>query len=194
MPIRCFLRLKGIDDFEKRKTVKVSILSADLPDSVLAHEDALYARRAAGCPQGEEFLRKPAPRLPDVVVSVPECRGLARQAAPVRSSKPPSHSTVVASLVGGSSRAEIHARSTRLSTRHPRVLASVPTSHGSRHETVNRRRRHTPRRWYRQSALSPFHGLVQSIPIRDVDQCASAVERGQGRDVKSFPLGPEQPA
>src|SRR4029453_18246405 len=97
-------------------------------------------------------------------------------------------------LVGGSSRAEIHARSTRLSTRHPRVLASVPTSHGSRHETVNRRRRHTSRRWYRQSALSPFHGLVQSIPIRDVDQCTSAVERGQGRDVKSFPLGPEQPA
>jgi hypothetical protein len=39
MPIRCFLRLKGIDDFEKRKTVKVSISSADLPDSVLAHED-----------------------------------------------------------------------------------------------------------------------------------------------------------
>ena len=39
MPIRCFLRLKGLDDFEKRKTVKVSISSADLPDSVLAHED-----------------------------------------------------------------------------------------------------------------------------------------------------------
>ena len=39
MPIRCFSRLKRIDDFEKRKTVKVSISSADLPDSVLAHED-----------------------------------------------------------------------------------------------------------------------------------------------------------
>lgn len=39
MPIRCFLRLKGLDDFEKRKTVKVSISSADPPDSVLAHED-----------------------------------------------------------------------------------------------------------------------------------------------------------
>src|SRR4029450_12449876 len=39
MPIRCFLRLKGIDDFEKPKTVKVSISSADRPDSVLAHED-----------------------------------------------------------------------------------------------------------------------------------------------------------
>jgi formylglycine-generating enzyme required for sulfatase activity len=59
----------------------------------------------------------------------------------------------------------------------------VPTRHGSRHETVNRRRWHTPRRWYRQSALSPFHGLVQSIPIRDVDQCASTVERGQGRNI-----------
>ena len=39
MPNRCFSRLKRIDDFEKRKTVKVSISSADLPDSVLAHED-----------------------------------------------------------------------------------------------------------------------------------------------------------
>jgi hypothetical protein len=33
------LNLHRIDDFEKRKTVKVSIASADLPDAMLTHED-----------------------------------------------------------------------------------------------------------------------------------------------------------
>jgi hypothetical protein len=31
--------LQGIDDFEKRKTVKVGISSADSPDSMLTHDD-----------------------------------------------------------------------------------------------------------------------------------------------------------
>jgi hypothetical protein len=34
-----FLSLQGIDDFEKRKTVEVGIASADLPDTMLTHEN-----------------------------------------------------------------------------------------------------------------------------------------------------------
>jgi hypothetical protein len=34
-----FLSLQRIDDFEKGKTVKVGISSADLPDTVITHDD-----------------------------------------------------------------------------------------------------------------------------------------------------------
>ncbi len=37
---RDWLRLNGIDDFEKRKAVEVGVTRADLTDSVLAHEDS----------------------------------------------------------------------------------------------------------------------------------------------------------
>jgi len=33
------LSLKGIDNFYKRKAVKVGVASRDLPDAVLSHED-----------------------------------------------------------------------------------------------------------------------------------------------------------
>jgi hypothetical protein len=48
------LSLKGIDDFEKGKTVKVGIPSANLPDAVLTHEDSCV-RVVEYCLLGEEF-------------------------------------------------------------------------------------------------------------------------------------------
>ena len=35
-------------------------------------------------------------------------------------------------------------------------------------------------------ALSPFHGLVEGVPVRDVDQRAAAVERRQGGSLAGF--------
>jgi hypothetical protein len=43
-------------------------------------------------------------------------------------------------------------------------------------------------------ALPPFHGLVQSVPVRDINQGAPAVEYRQGNKLGALFLGPEQAA
>src|SRR5215470_13076985 len=40
--------------------------------------------------------------------------------------------------------------------------------------------------------LSAFHGLVQGIPIRDIDHRTAAVKRGKRGKVDRFLLGPKQ--
>src|SRR5262249_35863919 len=92
------------------------------------------------------------------------------------------------------SRARIRRESTRSYTRHPRVLADLLASPGSRHETANRHRPHTQECSCPRGALAPFHGLIQRIPIGDVDKRAPAVECRQRRNILAFAPGSEEPA
>ena len=77
------LELQAIDDVEERKTVKVGNASADLPDSVLAHENGCMGVVHQIAREVRNFVNQPVPQSQDVAPSVPECRELVRRAAPV---------------------------------------------------------------------------------------------------------------
>src|SRR3990170_3708247 len=104
----------------------------------------------------------------------------------------PKGSMAAASPSGASSRAGTHRGSPRWCTKHRHGRTAVPASPGRRHETASPRRPRTPGHWYQRRALPPFHGLVQSIPIGQIDQRAAAPKRRQGRDLLLFLPGPEQ--
>lgn len=92
------------------------------------------------------------------------------------------------------SRAGTHKESTTSCTMHRHAIAAVPASCCTHRGEANRHRRNTPGCSCRREALPAFHGLVQSIPIRDVDQCASAVKCRKRRDMLTCFLGPEKAA
>ena len=96
---------------------------------------------------------------------------------------------------GGSSPAGIRTGSARSCTRRPAGGAAVSSPWrdlsvplGIR---VQRRRRGC---WCRRRPpLSAFHGLVEGVPVRDIDQRAAAVERRQGRERRGLLPGLERP-
>jgi hypothetical protein len=51
-----------------------------------------------------------------------------------------------------------------------------------------------PAHWYRRRALTTFHGLVQGIAVRNIDERATAAERWQGGDSAPFSLRAKQQA
>jgi hypothetical protein len=99
-----------------------------------------------------------------------------------------------ASRADGLSRARTRRGSAKSYTMRPAALAAVQATRDKVHEMGNRRRRHTPAHWCRRRALSPFHRLVQSFPVGNVDHRAATSERWQIGNLCPFARRPQQQA
>jgi hypothetical protein len=62
------------------------------------------------------------------------------------------------------------------------------------HETATQCQPRMPTRWYQRPALPPLHGVIESLSVGDIDECATAVKGRQRRDFPSTSRGAEQQA
>src|SRR5262249_43925019 len=154
----------GINDIEKRKTVKVGISSANLPDTMLTHDDGrVRVVQQVACEVrsfSENLLR-------DHRMSLRGYQYAETWGGKDRLDEAPSLRDVPG--LAHDPRMGCHAQEfvENRPGRIPGIRASfagLRASPGSRHETANRHRPHTQEYSCLRGALAPFHGLIQPIP------------------------------